>query len=238
MRTLDLDRLSLKDGMLALDLGCGAGRHLHAMFYHAYATVIGVDLLFEDVIRTRKGFEACPDMEPGSTRRFGLAVADALRLPFRDKSFDIVICSEVLEHIPDFRGALCEITRVLKPSGKLGVSVPRYWPEKLCWRLEERYHRAPGGHIRIFRPGTLRSEVERLGFRSYDRHHAHALHSPYWWLQCARWDQRDTDKLVNAYRKLLEWDILKAPLVTRGAEALLNPLMGKSVALYFEKDTG
>lgn len=235
MRTLDLDRLKLKDGQTALDLGCGAGRHLHAMFYHAYVTAIGVDLAFDDVMQTRKGFEACPDMEPGSTRRFGLSVADALRLPFKDNSFDVIICSEVLEHIPDFRGALAEITRVLKPGGRLGVSVPRYWPERLNWRFEERYHRAPGGHIRIFRTGTLRREVERFGFRAYAKHYAHALHSPYWWLQCLVWDRKDKHPLVTAYRKLLEWDILKGPLLTRGAETLLNPIMGKSVALYFEK---
>lgn len=235
MRTLDLDRLGLKDGMRALDLGCGAGRHVHAMFYHAQATIIGVDLGFEDVKRTRQGFEASPDLEAGSRRRFGLAVADALRLPFPDGAFDIVICSEVLEHIPDYGAALREITRVLKPGGRLGVSVPRYWPESLNWRLEERYHRAPGGHIRIFRPRTLEKEIQAHGMRFTGHHHAHALHSPYWWLQCALWDSRDTSVLVRAYRRLLEWDILKRPALTRGLEALLNPVMGKSIAMYFTK---
>lgn len=238
MLTLDLETLELGDGMRALDLGCGAGRHLHAMYYRAYGTSIGVDLGFADVVRTRKGFEDCPDMAPERPRHFGLAQASALALPFPGGSFDVVVCSEVLEHIPDYRLALREIARVTKPGGRLGVSVPRYWPEHLCWRLEERYHRAPGGHIRIFRARTLAREIAREGFRLYRRHHAHGLHAPYWWLQCALWDRRENSKLVQAYRRLLEWDILKRPAVTRWAEALLNPLLGKSLVLYFRKGPG
>ena len=40
---------------------------------------------------------------------------------------------------------------------------------------------------------------------------------------------------VAAYHKLLVWDMMQRPLLTRVAESTLNPLIGKSVALYFEK---
>jgi hypothetical protein len=40
---------------------------------------------------------------------------------------------------------------------------------------------------------------------------------------------------VTAYHKMLVWDMMRRPLVTRLAESTLNPLIGKSVALYFEK---
>lgn len=235
MQTIDLDILELRDGMRALDLGCGAGRHVHQAYYHSVGHVVGVDLGFDDVVRTRKGFEAAPDIEPGSRRAFSLAVADALTLPFADASFDRVICSEVLEHIPDHRKALSEIARILKPDGMLGVSVPRAFPEWVCWRLEERYHTNPGGHVRIFRTGGLKRDVSAAGFRFFRRHWAHGLHSPYWWLQCALWDKRDTSRLVRAYRRFLEWDILKRPLLTRMLEKVADPLMGKSVVLYFRK---
>lgn len=235
MRTIDLNLLDLKDGMRALDLGCGRGRHTHQMYYHAVAHVVGVDLGFDDVIRTREGFGQIPDTDPNSQRHFSLAVGDALRLPFPDATFDRIICSEVLEHIPDYHGALKEIARILKPNGKLGISVPRAFPEWVCWKLEERYHNNPGGHVRIFRTSGLKRDVTAAGFRFRRRHWAHGLHAPYWWLQCAMWDKRETSRMVGAYRRFLEWDILQRPLLTRSLEKIADPLMGKSIVLYFDR---
>ncbi len=235
MQTIDLKILDLQDGMRTLDLGCGRGRHVHQAYYHAVGHVVGVDLGFEDVVSTREGFKQAPDMDPNSKRAYSLSVADALRLPFPDASFDRVICSEVMEHIPDYKSALKEIARILKPDGKFGVSVPRAFPEWVCLKLEERYHNNPGGHVRIFRTSGLKRDVTEAGFKFRRRHWAHGLHSPYWWLQCAMWDKRDTSRMVRAYRKFLEWDILKRPLLTRALEKIADPLMGKSVVLYFDK---
>ena len=78
----------------------------------------------------------------------------------RAEAFDRVIAAEVLEHIPDDRGALVELARVLRPGGTLAVTVPRWWPELLNWALSDDYHTTPGGHVRIYRRGVL---VERLG---------------------------------------------------------------------------
>ena len=235
MQTVDLKLLGLEDGMRLLDLGCGAGRHLHAAYYFKRCDAIGVDIKRADVERTREGFGSIPDLEPNSHRWFGLAAADATRLPFPNASLDRVICSEVLEHVPDFVTVLNECARTIKPGGKLGVSVPRFLPEWLCWKLEPRYHQAEGGHIRIFTPRALIAAAERAGFRLYRRSHAHGLHSPYWWLQCALWDKRETSSLVRAYRKFLEWDILQGPWITRIAEKLTSPLIGKSAVFYFER---
>lgn len=234
MLTMDLSSLELKDGDIVLDLGCGEGRHLHAMYHTAQVHAVGVDLGFDDVKKTLEGFRSFPDLE-GDFLRFSGTVANALQLPFAEGTFDVVVCSEVLEHIPDYKQAITEITRILKPGGKLAVSVPRRWPEKVCWALAEGYHNTPGGHVRIFRDKELRKDIESEGLAFFRKHWAHGLHSPYWWLQCLIWKKRDTSWLVKQYHRFLVWDIMFKPLLTRSLEAVAGPLMGKSVVLYFSK---
>lgn len=237
MQTIEIDRLDLREGQKVLDLGCGEGRHLHAAYFSAKITAIGLDLSYDDVVSTREGFESYPDLTD-THPRYGLTVGDALHLPFADASFDVVICSEVLEHLPDYHGALKEIARVLRADGQLAVSVPRQGPEEICWRLSSHYHSAPGGHVRIFREKNLRAAIQEHAFIFQRKHWAHGLHSPYWWLKCAFWDRRESLWIIKLYHRLLVWDIMKAPKLLRRFEKLvLNPLMGKSVALYFRKES-
>jgi SAM-dependent methyltransferase len=189
----------------------------------------------QDLQTTREKF--ADFNEPNNeAKSFGLSSANALELPFADNTFDKVICSEVLEHIPDYQGALREIERVLKPGGLFCASVPRRWPEKICWALSDAYYLVPGGHLRIFRSDKLRSEIEGLGFDYYDRHWAHALHAPFWWLKCLFWKSRDSNWLVAQYHRLLVWDLMEKPAFTRILEKCMNPIMGKSVVLYFRKE--
>lgn len=239
MQTMDFRRLKLRDGDKFLDVGCGEGRHSIAAWLEAKVHVTGIDLCEKDLetARTRqKESEQYLDDPDSSDRSIQFLQANALELPFEDNSFDKIICSEVLEHIPDYQGVLKEIKRVLKPDGILAVSVPRAWPEEICWRLSKEYHEVEGGHIRIFNSTHLRHDIEALGWRRYHRHWAHALHSPYWWLKCWKWEQ--PSKAVDKYHELLVWDLMERPWVTRTAEKLLNPIMGKSVVMYFEWEPG
>ena len=162
---------------------------------------------------------------------------DGTRLPFADDTFDRIVCSEVMEHIPDDAAAASELARVLKPGGTIAVTVPTWLPEKVCWALSDQYH-APyveGGHVRIFSEASLRRRLRDAGLRPGDAHHAHALHSPYWWLKCAVGPTNDQNPLVKAYHQLLVWDITKAPRTTRWTEKLLNPVLGKSLVVYATK---
>lgn len=235
MKTLDDRHFGIQPGDTVLDLGCGEGRHVISAYAEHAITAVGVDLGAQDV-RT-----ACERLQPfdepnNPNKRWLLAQADGLHLPFPDHSFDRVVCSEVLEHVPDYAGMLREVRRVLKPGGVFCASVPRYWPERLCWLLSDDYHANEGGHIRIFRAGELRAQIESLGFRCYHRHWAHALHSPFWWLKCLFWQSQDTNPLVRAYHRLLVWDLMDRPWLTRWLERCLNPIMGKSVVFYFRKE--
>jgi ubiquinone/menaquinone biosynthesis C-methylase UbiE len=230
--TVDFAHFPLSPGEVLLDLGCGEGRHVINAYIAADITAIGVDLCARD-LRTAASRQQ-PFAKAGG--HFSLHQADALQLPFADRSFDKIICSEVLEHLPDYTGALREIQRVLKPGGLLAISVPRAWPEKICWAFSDAYHQVEGGHLRIFDSQQLNGEIEAHGFRRYRRHWAHALHSPFWWLKCALWQRQEQSRLIRAYHKLLVWDLMQKPWLTQTLEKLLNPLMGKSVVMYYRTE--
>jgi hypothetical protein len=115
------------------------------------------------------------------------------------------------------------------------VTVPAWLPERICWRLSDDYHNVPGGHVRIYTRPELEAKLRRAGLAVSGHHHAHGLHSPYWWLKCAVGVGDDDHPLARAYHRLLVWDIMQRPAPTRLAERALNPLIGKSLVLYARK---
>jgi SAM-dependent methyltransferase len=98
-------------GRRVLDVGCGTGDYL-AVARHAGAVAVGCDLAF--------GY--CERAAAHADGR--VAVADGTALPFADRSFDVVLCSEVVEHLPADRlsGLLEELRRVC--AGTLVVTTP------------------------------------------------------------------------------------------------------------------
>ena len=233
MITVDPQTLNLQAGQQVLDLGCGEGRHAIHFAITDDVDVVGVDLNPADIRTAQERAQPFIEQKQLSGRLL-LSVADGQRLPFADHTFDVVICSEVLEHIEDYAGVLAEIDRVLKPSGIFAASVPAFFPEWVCWKLSDDYHQVEGGHIRIFRERQLRGSIEQFGHRYFARHKAHALHAPYWWLKCFLW-HRPESRILSGYHRLLVWDMMRKPLLTRWLEKLLNPLLGKSIVLYFVK---
>jgi ubiquinone/menaquinone biosynthesis C-methylase UbiE len=235
--TVDYDRLGLRAGDLLLDLGCGFGRHAFEGFKRG-ARVVACDLSAAELKEVRATFEAMHLAGEGPPDGVATAVnGDATKLPFADGTFDRIIASEVLEHIPDDRAALVALSRVLRPGGTIAVTVPSFLPEIACWQLSDDYHapQAEGGHVRIYTQVVLRQRLRDAGVEPVDAHRAHGLHSPYWWLKCAVGPTNDDQPLVQAYHRLLVWDIEKHPLVTRLADQALNPLLGKSLVVYATK---
>lgn len=234
MQTIDLKKMQLKPNSKFLDLGCGEGRHCFGAYMSEEIDVFGFDMSLSDVGKAKENFDQFN--ENTSTKSCNFGVADAKKLPFKDNTFDFIICSEVLEHIIDYQSALSEINRILKPDGKLAVSVPKFFPEWICWKLSIDYQNTPGGHVRIFKFKELKKDIADYGLHFSQRHWAHALHSPYWWLQCLFWNSKENSKIINLYHEFLVWDMMKKPFLTKCLEYIFQPLIGKSVVLYFNKD--
>lgn len=232
MVTVEIDKLHLKPNDVVLDAGCGLGRHLRHLARIPGLTIFGIDKSAWALRETAKSMESQPD---ALSRDYLVSIADINRLPFADASFDCIICSEVLEHIPDHKNAIKELDRILKPKGTLVVSVPRYFAERICWFISREYHNEEGGHIRIYRKKQLHRILTGQGFKCWKINYKHALHSPYWWLKCLVGTKNEDHPLVKSYRKFLEWDIMKKPRSVRMLEELLNPLMGKSIVYYLKK---
>ena len=240
MLTVDYATLGVAPGDRLLDLGAGGGRHAFEAFRRG-AHVLALDYNGVELPEVRGLFGAmleageCP---PGTTAT--CARGDACRLPFPDGSFDRIIASEVFEHVPDDTAAYRELARILRPGGTMALTVPSWFPEKVCWALSDQYH-APfvdGGHVRIYTEDQVRDHLRSAGLEPTASHRAHALHSPYWWLRCAVGPTNETNPFVKAYKQVLTWDIVGTPVIsqiTRTTERVLNPVLGKSLVVYATK---
>ena len=235
MLTVDFRRFPVRPGHRVLDLGCGGGRHAFEL-YRRGADVVAFDLDPAELAPVTGMFGAMRAAGEARAEAGATAISgDATAMPFGDGMFDRVIAAEVLEHIPRDTAALVELARVLRPGGTMAVTVPRWGPELVNWALSDAYHSVEGGHVRIYRRSTVISRLQGVGLRVMGWHHAHALHTPYWWLRCAVGVDRADHPLVRAYHRLLVWDITAATPVTRVPERLLNPYLGKSLVVYAEK---
>tara|TARA_B100001057_G_scaffold92843_1_gene89190 strand:+ start:8627 stop:9334 length:708 start_codon:yes stop_codon:yes gene_type:complete len=233
MQTIRFSNLNISEEDFLLDMGCGEGRHSIGAYIETKANVLGFDLSIEDLKIAKGRLNDFDTNNIKSVCQFG--GADIISLPFADSSLDAVICSEVLEHVDSPQESVEELIRVLKPGGIMALSVPRYLPELICWKLSDEYTKTPGGHVRIFKHNQLRKLGSENGLEYQSFHWAHGLHSPYWWLQCLFWNTKETSHIIRLYHRLLVWDLMQRPLFTKLLESILQPLIGKSLVMYFRK---
>ncbi len=235
MLTVDFSRFPVAPGERVLDMGCGGGRHAFAL-YRAGADVVALDRSASDLVEVEAMFAAMREAgEVPAGARAQAVRGDAYALPFADGSFDAVVAAEVLEHLPQDERAMAELARVLRPGGQIAVTVPRWGPERVCWALSDAYHEVEGGHVRIYRGDELTTRLVRAGLELRGTGHTHGLHAPYWWLKCAVGVDRADHPLVAAYHRFLVWDMMNRPVLTRGLERLLDPVIGKSLVVYLRK---
>lgn len=235
MITMDFNRLEIRPGDRVLDMGCGEGRHMVRACQAKGGICTGADFGVDNLVLTRNKLafhEAVNDLH---CRDWHLSCMDVTALPFEDSIFDLVICSEVLEHIPDDDRAVSELVRILKPGKTLAISVPRAWPERICWALSHEYFNANMGHVRIYTRAAIIDKIQSRGLSFLGSHFAHSIHTPFWWLKCLVGPNRTDSVPVNLYHRLLVWDLMKQPGITAWLDRLFNPIFGKSLVLYFRK---
>ena len=233
MLTFNFKKYTLNHNGSMLDVGCGEGRHIFGVMQeYPMMKCVGLDMDDDSLKKAEEGYSYFESIsEVGAEFIKGSAYS----LPFPDNTFDLVVCSEVLEHLHEYNDAVIEINRVLKPGGKFFASVPAFWPEKICWYLSKEYQIQPGGHLRIFDQKNLIHEIESRGFIFLSSEKFHSIHSPYWWLRCFFWKSQEKNLLVKVYKKILERHILKKPRIIDSIDKLMNPIMGKSFSMYFKK---
>lgn len=99
-----------------LDAGCGRGFYLQALVTYPFIShIFGFDLNDSYLRQAKKRIR---------DKRLRLTLADLYNLPYRENSFDMIICSEVLEHVKNDKKAMHVLMRLLKKNGLLLVTVP------------------------------------------------------------------------------------------------------------------
>jgi SAM-dependent methyltransferase len=173
---INLRLLGLADGARVLDLGCARGEQSILLAEHGFE-VVGADndpALLETFLETAaaRGVRVTAwhlDIQRG--------------LPERE-TFDGVVCTEVLEHVPDYRRAMNEIAQALKPGGRACISVPTAGPELLYRRLHPRYAEY-STHVNVFRRRRLLAELRRAGLLVERTEARNFEWSVFWLLHCA-----------------------------------------------------
>lgn len=162
------DCLSIGPGDRVLDMGCGRGFYLKfTREMYPDADVVGVEL-DRPLLATAKA------QVPGVRTVNG----NVYHLPFADGSFDKILFTEVIEHIPDDRAALRELARVLAPGGRIAITTPNAdYP--LAWDPLNKILEATVGrpirtgvlagiwanHERLYTPEELSAKVAEAGLR-------------------------------------------------------------------------
>ena len=155
-----------------LDIGCGRGFYLKTISLYTFPQEIhGIDINREYLEKAKR---ICSD------KRIKVKQGSIYKLSYRDNYFDFIICSEVLEHLSDDEKALLEVKRVLKPSGFLIITVPKYnfpflW-DPLNWILMRFFNTHINkniwwlagiwaDHERLYKTGELMQKIKKQGFK-------------------------------------------------------------------------
>jgi ubiquinone/menaquinone biosynthesis C-methylase UbiE len=230
MLTVDFDRLAVQKGNIVLDAGCGLGRH-SIEFMRRGASVFCMDLDLDSLLKTRYTL-ASMKQRGGSPEGAGFVthVGDALNLPFKEGTFDRIICSEVMEHVDDDFKACSELARVLKKNGRIAITVPTFFSEIIYDTLTYEYFTSPGGHVRKYFPSELADIMKKNGLEVYAVGFKHSFHTIWWMIRSVVGLHNSEHPFTKAYHKFLTLGL--SSKFMRKAELFVNYFFPKSVVIY------
>ncbi len=158
--TTDLLAFQLRDCKRVLEVGIGTGLMALPLVKHGFH-VDGIDLSEPMLQRLREKISGSP---------ISIAVADATRLPFRTGSVEGAYLRHVLHLIPDWRAAVAELVRVVRPGGRILVSITDY--TGLYEEVQKRFRLEAGGlpeavGLQPDDPGSLIAAMSKLGARGH-----------------------------------------------------------------------
>jgi SAM-dependent methyltransferase len=231
--TVDFDLLGVRVGDIMLDAGCGEGRHSFECIARG-ARVFSMDMDMESVRKARYTLAYMKRSHQAHHEgRYLVQIGDTRKLPFRDETFDRIICAEVMEHVENDDLACRELHRVLKRKGRIAVTVPTFISEMLYDILTYEYFSTPGGHIRKYVPRRLADMMRRNGLEIYGVSFKHALHTIYWLIRCVVGLHLNDHPFTRGYRRFLTLG-MNSPFM-QAVEGLLDNFFPKSIVLYAEK---
>jgi ubiquinone/menaquinone biosynthesis C-methylase UbiE len=143
----------VRAGERALDLGCGTGEFT-AELARAGANAVGVEVAEAALARARARHPAID---------FRLAPTDG-PLPLEDSEFELVWCSEVIEHVADTARWLSEVRRVLAPGGRLLLTTPSHGRLRVALGGVERFSEPLGDHLHLYTRRSLQQLLREFGF--------------------------------------------------------------------------
>jgi SAM-dependent methyltransferase len=141
----ELARLTLDHHAATLDTGTSTGTNLRMLRDLGFCNVTGLDLNDEAI-------RFCTEKGLGHVQK-----GDLNALPFGDQTFELVLATDIIEHVDDDLGALRELNRALKPGGHLLITVPAF---ASLWGLQDKVSH----HKRRYRMRRLKAKVETAGF--------------------------------------------------------------------------
>jgi SAM-dependent methyltransferase len=196
----EIDKTGLPRGSRVLDVGTSTGANLRLLRDLGFHAVDALDF-------SQEAIRYCREKGLGLVRQ-----GDVCRMPFESGSFDLVLATDIIEHVDDDLKALHEIGRVLRTRGKVLITVPAF---PFLWGLQDRVSH----HKRRYRRRELVDRVTRAGFVVETCYYFNFL------LFFPIWIGR---RLIDILRLNVQHEAqINSPLLNR----ILSPLFGADVAL-------